>query len=141
MSVDASPCVELCTTVDCTNERFWVTNRRTRQGGYFSSWCRDCYRRRLGFRHEIGARIVGTAGYVRIKVADGKTGGWRQEHCVVMERTLGRPLRKGESVHHKNGIRHDNRPENLELWAGAHPTGTRASDMRCPHCGELWATP
>lgn len=40
------------------------------------------------------------------------------EHKAVMEAKLGRKLVKGESVHHKNAIRHDNRPENLELWVG-----------------------
>ena len=50
------------------------------------------------------------------------------EHRLVMDEQLGRPLAADETVHHRNGDRLDDRPDNLELWSTAQPKGQRVSD-------------
>ncbi len=50
------------------------------------------------------------------------------EHTIIMESKIGRKLESHESVHHKNGDRGDNRPENLELWSTKQPYGQRVED-------------
>jgi hypothetical protein len=72
-------------------------------------------------------------GYVHIKAPAGhpnaRKDGYMFEHVLVMTQMLGRPLLPGEQVHHRNGVKNDNRPENLELWVGHQPKGQRVEDL------------
>lgn len=68
-------------------------------------------------------------GYKRINLGTGRHGKGRVlEHRWVMEQQLGRPLLPTEEVHHKNTIKTDNDPSNLELWDTSQPKGGRVSD-------------
>ena len=72
-----------------------------------------------------GYRIVFSPGHPKSWVR-----GHVFEHRLVMEKMLGRPLKPNERVHHKNAVRHDNRPENLQLVT----VGTHYGTVVCPFC-------
>lgn len=96
---------------------------------HYRRWQRDGAtgpaRRLKGPRRPLGMRFTDAGGYVRVVIP----GRPEFEHRLVMQRTLGRPLRPFETVHHVNGLRDDNRPENLELWVKPQPAGRRAEDL------------
>lgn len=100
---------------------------------------RENYRRKHGIplddpfrKRKAGEGNIDAQGYKTItkrghpNQMDAK--GRIREHIFIMSEHLKRPLFKGETIHHKNGNRLDNRIENLELWNRGQPPGQRVED-------------
>lgn len=92
-----------------------------------------------GHHNWRGGRIVGPEGYVSVRPQGDdweycrpNSSGYVLEHRLVMGRALGRPVADNETVHHINGVRDDNRLENLQLRQGQHGSGVV---MVCNCCG------
>ena len=116
---------------DCRESR-WVclwNLRRQLQNPLYTGYCISCWRTKSWAdkgRYRPDQRKAMSTGYIKLWRPGNPMADKRNEvfeHRLVMAEIIGRPLMRYEHVHHKNGVRSDNRPENLELiQAHHHPT-------------------
>lgn len=92
-----------------------------------NEWVSKVYRKKHGLP-QITRRMRRNYMMVRIPAHDGRDTYEMLEHRYVMEQHVGRELHSEETVHHINGIRTDNRIENLELFNSNHGPGQRVID-------------
>ena len=130
--------------IDCGKER-WVYLKK---GKPPSKLCRSCshkglsrspeVRQKMSQAHFKGGRYINSEGYVLLflRLDDpffpmAKKGGYVLEHRLVVAKVLGRCLLSSELVHHKNGIKDDNRIENLEIL---NESSHQLRTMFCRNC-------
>jgi len=103
-----SKCCKLCSDIE-TSKRTGLMNHNWKGGKV---------------RHQAGYIMRCFVGHPRANTSKR----YVFEHILVMEEFLGRYLFSEENVHHKNGVKDDNRIENLELWVKPQPSGIRVED-------------
>ena len=117
--------------------KYWETHKRPKE---FGEHIGEIQRGKFGeqARRWKGGKHIDKVGYVWISTPElrprDKAGHqhriYAKEHRLVMEKHLDRKLEKFETIHHKNGIKSDNRIENLDIVIRQKHYGK----IRCPHC-------
>ena len=128
-----------------------LDNYYSGRGGRVYTYCKPCkrsdekerLRASLGLSHDaplttrarstsanIGDTRPDSAGYLMEKVGHSReahhradANGWVYQHILVAEEKYGIDIGREYTVHHQNGMRSDNRPENLDLRVGNHGKG------------------
>ena len=111
--------------LDCHQER-WVQLKHGNEP--VSKRCRHCVNKGSNNPGWKGGRVKHAEGYIQILLEPSDfyypmafKNGYVFEHRLIIAKELKRCLQRWETVHHKNGIKDDNREENLELTMnGAH---------------------
>lgn len=94
------------------------------------------------WKAQFGHKVM-SKGYILVKTENG----YRSEHRLIVEKMLGRSLEIKEVVHHINGIKTDNRIENLHIHSRGehnhihHVMRGKNKERRCSECGGVWTFP
>ena len=122
-------CRDCGTKVSTKGRRCWACYVKSTHGKGNNFW-------KGGAHHSRGYRLIMIKDHPHASVP----WGYVLEHRVVMEKHLGRYLTKDEVVHHINGMKDDNRIENLKLFKNHnahhkyHWIEMRTKTFCCPHC-------
>ena len=138
----------LCKCQICDSVFFLWPSKLKRGGRYCSKKCLGIAQRGINNPHWKGGKITSKDGYIMIYMPDypyhNGQGIYVYEHRYVMEKYLGRILNSHEVVHHLNGIRNDNRIENLKLLKNHgkhlmiyHRKEKTGKFLRCQYCNKL----
>ncbi len=105
--------------------------------GYNTKRCRKCWRRLQLLRPELHPRWKGgrflSKGYVMVRLGNAK---YAREHKLVMEQKLGRSLAPDEIVHHIDGNKSNNHPDNLTLTNNLEHNRYHVKATHCKLCGK-----
>lgn len=128
-------------TVRGVSQKLGISTTSVHKALRLNGGLRDCGARLRGRRGADaqawkGGRRRVPQGYIHVYLPESPMAGRRgyvPEHRLVASEVLGRPLSRKEHVHHINGIKDDNRPENLIVVDGeAH------SQLHADHRREVW---